>query len=114
MVIGIQEAVEEKMQPMMKTIKEVPPRLEPKMIMKHLFAHLTAMQPITPVRSVRIAQITRIAEPAYFIISPGLTDLTSPLMMAVEFIKNTTDPKIITPATKSRTDSMQRMPRFFF
>lgn len=113
-VVGIQLAVEAKTQPMMKIIKAVEPRPQPKHITNLGFVHLVTKTPITPVAIVRRAQMTRTEEATLLTIDPGDTVLTLPVVMAVILFMTNTAIKIATPQMKSNAERKQRIPRFFF
>jgi len=68
-MLGIHEAVEEKMQPIMKMTKALVPRPQPKSMMKHLCSHLVTRQPMIPTPTLTKAQMTRTVEAAFWIIS---------------------------------------------
>lgn len=68
-ISGIHEAVEAKMQPIMKMTQALVPRPQPKSMMKHLCSHLVTRQPMIPTPTLTKAQITRTAEAAFWIIS---------------------------------------------
>jgi hypothetical protein len=113
-VVGIQLAVEAKTQPMMKIIKAVEPRPQPKHITNLGFLHYVTRTPITPVAIVRIAQMTRTEEATLLTIEPGVTVLALPVVMAVILFMTNTAIKIAIPQTKSNEERPQRIPRFFF